>query len=171
MGSPLVLTAAEVLRRPGTERSVEAEVTMSELGVDDPRLEPSAAAGVRLRLETLSDGVVVDGAVSVPWVGTCRRCIGPARGVAVADVHELYQPVPVVDPDAFEIEGDYLDLRPMVRESVLLEAPTDPLCRADCAGLCPTCGTDLNAGPCRCTPPPADQRWSALDELRDSLGS
>jgi uncharacterized protein len=49
---------------------------------------------------------------------------------------------------------------------VLLDAPTTPLCRPDCAGLCPQCGADRNEQACACQPPPADPRWSALDALK-----
>ncbi len=55
-----------------------------------------------------------------------------------------------VDPEAFPIERGQLDLAPMVREEVLLGVPDAPLCRDDCAGICPECGADLAAGPCGC---------------------
>ena len=51
------------------------------------------------------------------------------------------------------------------REVVLLDSPSTPLCRPDCAGLCPTCGTNLNEGSCDCAPPPADPRWAGLAGL------
>ena len=50
------------------------------------------------------------------------------------------------------LQGDYLDLRPLVRDALLLELPVAPLCRDDCRGLCPRCGADLNSGPCDCRP-------------------
>jgi len=66
-----------------------------------------------------------------------------------------------------EIAGDTLDTRPLVMEQVLLELPTHPLCREDCAGLCPTCGADRNLGPCSCRQQPVDPRWAGLAVLRD----
>ena len=72
-------------------------------------------------------------------------------------------------PDAFELLGDQLDLHPLVRELELLDAPQTPLCQDDCPGLCPTCGARLADGPCGCAPPPKDDRWAALDALRDQL--
>lgn len=168
--SPLRLSAAEALRRPGTERHLSVQRTVAELDLDDPRLEPQATVTAELRLDTLTDGVVVDGHVQAPWVGTCRRCLQPASGVQHIDIHELYQPV-VTDPEAFPIEGEYLDLVPMVVEAILLETPTDPLCRPECAGLCPVCGIDRNAESCACASAAADDRWSALDALRGVLPS
>ncbi len=64
------------------------------------------------------------------------------------------------------IEGDQIDLAPAVREYVLIELPDGPLCRDDCAGICPECGADRNEAPCECDTSVRDERWSALDDLR-----
>ena len=70
-----------------------------------------------------------------------------------------------LDEDTYPLEGDQLDLRPLVRDALLLELPLAPLCREDCRGLCAECGADLNLGPCQCRPA-LDARWRALDALR-----
>jgi len=166
---PLVVNAAELLRRPGTEKDIAVSVPLDALGVEgDERFPVDAEVTVALHLESLSDGVVVNGELRVPWHGTCRRCLAPTGGVLACEVHELYQKV-LTDPDAFELVGDQLDLRPVVREVVLLDGPANPLCRPDCAGLCPTCGVNRNETACSCAAPPADHRWAALDGLKDLL--
>ena len=83
-------------------------------------------------------------------------------------MHELYQET-VTDPEAFPLEGEQLDLEPMVREVLVLDAPSSPLCRVDCAGLCPDCGIDRNTGSCSCNNTVADPRWGALDQLKGIL--
>ncbi|MBU6317180.1 MAG: DUF177 domain-containing protein [Acidobacteria bacterium] len=167
MASPLVVNAAELLRRPGNQKTVALGVPLSDLDVrDDERFTDGTEVDIALELESLSDGIVVDGTVTVPWQGTCRRCLEPTGGVSVSEVHELYQRV-ITDPDAFEIIGDQIDLKPVAREAVLLDAPTTPLCDPECKGLCPTCGANLNEATCQCAPPPADPRWAALDQLRE----
>lgn len=169
MPDPLVINAAELLRRPGTDKDISVAVPLEHLGIEhDERFPAGAEVVVGLHLESLSDGVVVDGALQVPWHGTCRRCLAATGGVQVSEVHELYQKV-LTDPDAFELVGDQLDLRPVVREVVLLDGPSNPLCRTDCAGLCPTCGVNRNETSCSCAAPPADHRWAALDGLKDLL--
>jgi uncharacterized protein len=117
-------------------------------------------------VESLTDGLTVSGEIRSTWTGTCGRCLGPAEGAICAEVHELYQAHPTSE-DAFPFEGDQVDLEPMVRELVLMELPAAPLCRVDCAGLCPTCGADLNEGPCGCDAETRDPRWAALDALRE----
>ena len=165
MPDPLVVNAAELLRRPGSDKMIEVDVPLEALDIDDVRFPGGAEVSVRLHLESLGDGIVVDGELAVPWHGSCRRCLVDAAGVTRSEVHELYQRT-LTDPDAFEIVGEQLDLRPVVRELVLLDAPSTPVCRDDCAGLCPTCGTNRNDEECDCAPPPPDPRWAALDSLK-----
>lgn len=167
MASPLRVNAAELLRRPGSQKAVELDASLAELEVVDPsRFADDAHVTVQLHLEALTDGIVVDGELRVPWHGVCRRCLAETGGTQVSEVHELYQRT-ITDPEAFELAGDQLDLREAVRELVLLDVPTTPLCRPDCAGLCPTCGANLNDGACGCAPAPADPRWAALADFRD----
>jgi len=163
--NPLVLNVAELLRKPGTERAVHAECTVSDLGIDDERL-PDGPVELNARLDVMSDGVVVNGTVRATWRGECRRCLVAVGGPMDVAVHELYQ-VHVTDPDAFPLEHDQLDLRPMVREALLLDTPVAPLCRPECAGICPACGADRNEVTCDCVTAPRDERWAALDALRD----
>lgn len=169
MTRSLTVNAAELLRRPGMEKALALAATASELDVVDERLDGSVEVGVALHLESLSDGIVVTGSVSAPWHTICRRCLAPIDGMLEAEVHELFQ-LTLVDPDASPIIGDVVDLAPVVREILLVELPSEPTCRPDCAGLCPSCGTDLNTARCRCDSLPGDDRWSVLDQLRDIVG-
>ncbi len=168
MSNSLLINAAELLRRPGSERRLSLETTVAELGIADRRFDSTATVVVSLRLESLTDGIVVDGELRAPWADSCRRCLAAANGVVVSEVHELYQAV-TTDPDAFPIVGDQIDLVPMVRENLLLDGPLAPLCRPDCAGLCPTCGIDRNTATCDCDASVVDPRWDALTQLRANL--
>jgi len=89
--------------------------------------------------------------------GSCRRCLKAIVYPLDADVEVLFS----ADPDAADDPSVYplaepvtrVDVRPAVREEVALAVSAYPLCREDCAGLCPRCGADLNVGPCDCTAP------------------
>jgi len=67
---------------------------------------------------------------------------------------------------AFYSEG-VLDVIDLLREQFQLVLPMKPLCREDCKGLCPECGTNLNRGTCDCTPHWEDPRLAALKGLLD----
>ena len=136
---------------------------------DEPRLHGDIA--IELPLTSTLDDIEVVGTLTVDWSDECRRCLTPLAGPLTVEVEERYAPSSddpgrTVDPEAFPIEHGQLDLAPMVREEVLLGVPDAPLCRDDCAGICPECGADLAAGPCGCEREVRDERWAVLDQLR-----
>jgi len=166
--NPLLINAAELLRRPGKEKHLHVTLTAAELGIDDPRIAADAPIEIDAELESLSDGIVVTGSVEAEWHDICRRCLDDIDETAVAELHELYQHHITVE-DAFPIVGEQIDLTGMARELVLLELPLAALCRPDCAGLCPVCGINRNLEQCECETPQSDDRWSALDVLKQQL--
>lgn len=59
-----------------------------------------------------------------------------------------------------------IDLSDDIRENLLLMIPMKRLCREDCAGLCPTCGANLNDEMCPCKAEAIDPRWEKLKKLK-----
>ena len=77
-------------------------------------------------------------------------------------------------PDDEELRTPYLvddrlDVSAWARDAVVLALPEKILCRPDCAGLCPTCGRNLNDEPHEHDGAQADPRWAALEALRDDV--
>ncbi len=169
MASPLIVNIAELLRRPGSERDIEIEMKAEVFAFADSRIDDSSDVGVQLHLESIQDGIVLRGKISSSWHLACRRCLRPVADFAVAEVDELFQRV-IVNPDAYPLVGEQLDLKQMVRELVLLSLPDGPLCQADCPGICLKCGNDLRTSPCSCQNSVGDERWAVLDELKSQLG-
>ena len=106
----------------------------------------------------------------------CSRCLGMYRqGLKVNFEEEFFPtvdagtgvPLPLPeDAGSFTIDEHHiLDLREAIRQYCLLAVPMKPLCDENCAGLCPTCGRNLNQGPCDCPARDIDSRWSALTKL------
>jgi uncharacterized protein len=120
-------------------------------------------------LESIPRGVMVSGLVRARWVGECRRCATPLHGSLEVPVKERYLEGAPEDDEAYPLEGEQIDLGPMVRDAVVLELPLAPLCSEDCKGLCGQCGEDLNEGDCGCGDP-VDPRWARLDVLRPEQG-
>jgi uncharacterized protein len=104
-------------------------------------------------------------------VAECRRCLCEVTVSVSDDVHLLFAESEVDEADEDDVvpipAGDRdLDLRPAVREEWLMAVPAFALCREDCQGFCPSCGTDRNTEACTC-PPPSDPRWDGLRVTRD----
>ncbi|MFN2566291.1 MAG: DUF177 domain-containing protein [Gemmatimonadaceae bacterium] len=145
-----------------------------EIEADDPVWnpeDPRPAGPVRVtgRLSAAGAGRYywhgrIEGKVALD----CRRCLGETTADVEDEVHLIFaEAADPDDPDVYVIDpgARELDLRPVVREQWLLDAPAYALCRPDCKGLCPTCGTDLNAGDCDCAPV-TQSRWHALRKHR-----
>ena len=149
----------------------------AELAGDDPVWEPDdprPAEGVHVRGRLSSAGpnrYYFGGRIAGRLDTECRRCLAAASASVADEVGIVFAEAGDVDveddPDVYRLDprAFELDLRPAVREQWLLAAPAFVECRPDCQGLCPTCGADLNAGPCGCAPA-ADPRWDALRSPR-----
>ncbi len=119
---------------------------------------------VTVGLEAIPEGVVADGRISAPWHAECRRCLRAVDGEVDVEFRELFEARPK-EGETYPLGREELDLAPLIREALLLALPLAPLCEAGCQGICPTCGADLNEGPCACPPAGRDARWAALDDL------
>jgi len=165
--SPLVLDVREVLETPGVQKAI-AFTTPVDLEMGLAKLDGDLA--LDLVLEAIEGGVLVRGDFAGSYAGSCRRCLQPLGGRFEVKGSEIYRPEGAeVWEEDYVVKDATVDLEPMIRDTVGLALPLHPLCREDCAGICPRCGADLNEGPCDCGPE-TDHRWSALDELKGKLG-
>lgn len=118
-------------------------------------------------------GVHVRGSLAAPLELECRRCLEAMPKTLELDLDLLFDRD--VDPDSaepeiypLESEATVLDLGPVLREQLLLAVPGYPVCREECRGLCPKCGTNLNEDDCDCVLTEPDPRWDALRKLKES---
>ena len=161
----LVVLVADLLHRPGARRRVQQSGVVDSLRVVASTVPASSEVQVDATLEWVTDGLLVTGVARGPFESECRRCLTTVRGEVAARFQELFE-FEAREGESYPIKGEHIDLGPLVRETLLLELPLAPLCREDCAGLCPRCGADLNAGPCGCEPEDRDPRWAVLDVLK-----
>lgn len=129
-----------------------------------------AAIELDLRLESVMEGVLVSGTVTAPVSGECGRCLTPVSDTLTVRVQELYvYPEASTDHDqedeVAQLQGDFLDLAPTLRDAVVLALPLNPLCQEDCQGLCATCGERLDDFPHDHRHDMTDARWGALSGL------
>ena len=169
-----MLDTRELGRRPGSQR--EASLTApapADLGIEVLRVPEGSPVDFELRLEAVMEGVLVTGQAHAGLVGECVRCLEEIHDEVVADFQELFvyedsDTAESEDDDANRLEGDLLDLEPVLRDAVVLTLPFQPLCRDDCPGLCPEWGARLADDPGHQHEEPVDPRWAALQELSGS---
>ncbi|HUF53984.1 MAG TPA: DUF177 domain-containing protein [Dehalococcoidia bacterium] len=154
----------------------EYDLAEDRVVVDDDVLRDLTGTARFLRTDR---GLLVTVHADTKLETECSRCAAEVQAPMDIEFEEEY--VPTVDPEtgtrvyvseedeAFRIDPQFwLDLREGLRQYILLNEPAKPLCREDCAGLCPNCGADLNQSPCQCQPT-GDERWSVLTGLKNEI--
>jgi uncharacterized protein len=121
--------------------------------------------------------VDVEGRVSGEIEAECTRCLQtathkfdvPLKAAFVTEENYTSEKEAELRSDDLDVsiyDGEKIDLTDLVREQILLDLPTQILCREDCRGLCQKCGANLNEVNCNCEENETDPRWSALKNLK-----
>jgi uncharacterized protein len=171
--APLVLDTRELGRRPGSERRVSLTAPApADLGIEVLRVPEGSPVEFDIRLEAVVEGVLVTGTAEAVLVGECVRCLEELSREITADFQELFVyddgsgAEETEDGETSRLEGDLVDLEPLLRDSVVLALPFQPLCQDDCPGLCVECGVRLADDPDHGHTEAVDPRWAALQKLQ-----
>jgi len=166
----MIIDVSQQLKQPvGSTRHYHIDET-----IDSPDGEKLAVKG-GIELLRTDRGILMIGVLDTRIKAVCSRCLSDFdQPLSIRIEEEL---LPVLDPitgaylpgagedGAFIIdENGEIDLGEVLRQYILLALPMKPLCREDCAGLCPSCGHNLNLRPCKC-PRAIDPRFAELAKL------
>ena len=111
----------------------------------------------------------------------CSRCLEPYPIANNSAFHLTFAPRPEASEENEDIEvgPDELDvefysertvpLKQLAAEQIQLSIPMKPLCDESCLGLCPECGANRNRETCSCQSSVVDERWGALQDIREQL--
>ena len=160
------------------------DLPLLQVGPDDYAFDAPVAWSVDVT--NTGSALLVEGTASGEATCACARCLedvtrgfeGEIEGYFLIE-GEYAQGASDDDEDEpgedeFEVlPADHvMDLMPLIEAALRVDAPNVPLCRDDCAGLCPSCGANLNEGPCGCGPDEALEEFeraanpfSALSQL------
>lgn len=148
-----------------------------EIATDDPvwagtAVVLAAPLEVELSATSVGEGVLARGRMRTRLERECRRCLVSVPVEIDDTVDLLYEPLAGEEADELAGEvyplperGDELDLRPALREQLLLRVPDYVVCRDACRGLCPQCGVNLNETTCACVPDTGSDPWGALRKI------
>jgi uncharacterized protein len=179
----LIIRIAQIL-----QGGYALDIAVSPSSLQLPQCDDAMLSGdVRIegRLTMMAEQVyftgVIRGAVTLP----CSRCLQPAQSDFTAETRGVFLPSssnipssalegkagPTDEIDLYIHDGTLLDLKPLVREQVVLAIPIQAFCRSDCAGLCHACGCNLNNETCACQMDNLDPRFAVLNQLRQPKSS
>ncbi|WP_191843527.1 YceD family protein [Catellatospora chokoriensis] len=175
--APLVLDTRDLPRGAGSMRTIQRVVPApAELGLQLIGVPEGADLTLDLRLESVSEGVLVSGTVSGEVTGECGRCLADIGESLTVNIQELFAYADSATDETTDehevgrLQDDMIDLEPALRDAVVLELPVNPLCREDCPGLCPDCGVRWDDLPEGHTHEQLDPRWAKLSKLTGSSG-
>jgi len=165
---PFQVALGELSSHRGERRVVRSGRLEAALVADvDSRVPAGAEAVANVVIEIFEGGAAVSGTVRSVWEGECRRCLTALGGDLETPVREVFRRGGGQADGTYPMEEDLLDLEEMVLDCLFAALPVLPLCQPGCLGICPQCGSDRNVSPCTCREPLGDQRWAALDALRN----
>lgn len=143
----------------------------ARIGLDMIGIAAGAPLDLDMRVESVSEGVLVSGTVSAPLSGECARCLTPFEEQIDVDITELFAypdsltEATTDDDEVGRVIADTVDLEQPIIDAVGLELPFSPVCRDDCPGLCAVCGVALAGADPGHHHDQIDPRWAKLTTM------
>ncbi|HXP84015.1 MAG TPA: DUF177 domain-containing protein [Bryobacteraceae bacterium] len=158
----------------------DVELPVGTIEFLDPKLRQASVLKAIGKVELVTGAlgeIRVRGHLMVDMQADCDRCLEPAPLPVDSDFELYYRPVEsgyqeevALDEGEAEMgfyEGEGIELNDVLREYVLLALPMQRLCSENCKGICPVCGQNRNQKECGCRAAQADDRWAALNALKE----
>ena len=176
--------AHDLPRRAGEMREYSLDIPVTErIGIDVIAVLPGEELHIDMRLESVTQGILVSGQLSAIADGECIRCLEPVEFDIDRQIQELYRYAPekahtkaerkrareeeddLELDDELMVDGEVIDLEGPIRDAIVLALPIHPLCDLNCPGLCPGCGVKWSYLPTDHAHQVIDARWSGLAGL------
>ena len=122
-------------------------------------------------------GIWVLGSLRANVSAECSRCLAHVEEPLDTEISEQFYPTvdissgtaktsQMIEDGSFRIDAtNELDVREVFRQVLIGTMSMKPLCKLDCAGICPDCGVNRNESKCNCGEGYRDPRWAQLFEL------
>jgi uncharacterized protein len=176
------LNTFELPRRAGEMKEYQLDIPVKEnFGVPLISVPAGEFIEVDVRLESVTEGILLSADVYAVAKGECIRCLDPVEIVIERKIQELYNYEPTNErgkkkkrdedeidldlEDELMMDGNIMDLETPIRDAVVLSLPINPLCDEECLGLCPECGGKWADLPGDHAHEVIDARWASLGSL------
>jgi uncharacterized protein len=163
-----IFDIAQLMLSSGEGRRIDLQVPVDGFDFGGQRYAvPAGQVDATLDVSHTTSGYSLRLRFESALEGPCMRCLESAGHHVEVDAREVDQPGGGEELSSPYLEADELDVKAWARDALALALPTQIVCRADCLGLCPICGENLNeAGADHAHEPEPDPRWAALRELK-----
>ncbi len=146
--------------------SLEGELSVEDLELEslDELIETSAPLHYKVTAELFNQDILVQGELRISLDCHCVRCLDSF--VHTVEVMDWSCAIPLKGEDKVEVKGDLVDLRPFIREDILLAFPQHPLCRPECQPSGYSVESDPKSKPLDEAEAEEDSTWAELDKLK-----
>lgn len=183
--NPFILNIHELSRRAGEMKEYELDIEAPErIGVPLIGVPQGGIIEADIRVESVTEGVLLSADIYAVAHGECIRCLDPVEQIVERKIQELYRYEPtndrgrkkrsedadidLEDEDELQMDGDLMNLEIPIIDAIILALPVNPLCDEECMGLCPQCGEKWESLPDDHQHEEVDARWAGLAPLLDS---
>ena len=180
--TPFILNTYELPRRAGELKEYELDIEApTRIGVPLIAVPEGDVIEADIRLESVTEGVLLSAEIYAVAIGECIRCLESVEVVIDRKIQELYRYEPTNEKgrkkrrddedidldidDELQMEGDLMNLEIPIIDAIILTLPVNPLCSEECLGLCPDCGEKWANLPEDHAHEIIDARWSGLENL------
>ena len=180
--TPFILNTYELPRRAGELKENELDIEApTRIGVPLIAVPEGDVIEADIRLESVTEGVLLSAEIYAVAFGECIRCLDTVEVVIDRKIQELYRYEPTNEKgrkkkrddedidldidDELQMEGDLMNLEIPIIDAIILTLPVNPLCSEECLGLCPDCGEKWANLPEDHAHEIIDARWSGLENL------
>jgi uncharacterized protein len=180
--NPFILNTHELPRRTGELKEYELDIEApTRIGVPLIAVPEGDVIEADVRLESVTEGVLLSAEIYAVAIDECIRCLEPVEVIVDRKIQELYRYEPTNEKgrkkkrddedidldidDELQMEGDLMNLEIPIIDAIILTLPVNPLCSEDCLGLCPDCGEKWANLPQEHAHEVIDARWSGLENL------
>ncbi len=180
--NPFILNIHELSRRAGEMKEYELDIEApTRIGVPLIGVPEGDVIEADIRVESVTEGVLLSAEIYAVAHGECIRCLDPVEQVVDRKIQELYRYEPTNDKgrkkrreeddidldadDELQMEGDLMNLEIHILDAIILALPVNPLCDEECMGLCPECGEKWESLPDDHSHSAVDARWAGLAQL------
>ncbi|ADZ20794.1 uncharacterized protein BJV85_002254 [Clostridium acetobutylicum] len=161
-----MLDVSDLITKKVDKKDVDIQLGMTYFDYDSEEykiLEPLTLKG-----KLLMDNSIITLYAEVKGIVelTCSRCLQKFPYDIDLEIDEKFTDNPENKDDEVIFINNYeVDINEIVENNIILSLPIKKLCREDCKGLCPMCGTNLNISTCNCHEDNIDPRFAKLKDL------
>lgn len=158
------INVSSVVGAVDSSMEVSGKIEISSINYNGEDIPVNAPIEVNAKITNTGNRLLIEGKIKADLKLKCSRCLESFDYILESDFEEELSNKEESD-DVIHFEGDNLDITDIVVNNILLSLPMKALCREDCKGLCPRCGSNLNVNKCNCIDEGLDPRLAVLKKL------